>query len=152
MDKIMMVKSKYPSNLPCKKFKNLDFKCFGEYSQQNMFEFCDKNFPKNDGRDENANCKDDENFCFMCCEAQLKQYEDQRDECDKMCDHEMLRRENEKNEREDTTKRRHGEKHWEKNETCHKNDKEVMITTNNNNNTTNVVIVKKNKKGNKMKF
>ena len=96
LDKILMIKSKYPSKLPCKKLQNLEFKCFGEFSHEEMIDFCDRNFPTKENIDENANCREEENFCFMCCDVQLKEFDDERNECEKMCDHEMIRREDER--------------------------------------------------------
>ena len=96
LDKILMIKSKYPSKLPCKKLQNLEFKCFGEFSHEEMIDFCDRNFPAKENIDENANCREEENFCFMCCDVQLKEFDDERNECEKMCDHEMIRREDER--------------------------------------------------------
>lgn len=95
LDKIFMMKSKYPSKVPCRRIKDMEFKCFGNVSLEIRDKFCDRNLPKHENRDENLECKDEQNFCFVCCDFQLQESEEERQDCAKMCDHEMMRRESE---------------------------------------------------------
>ena len=44
--------------------------------------------------EENIHCRDPENFCFMCCDIQFRDYDQEREQCEDSCDEVMLKQEN----------------------------------------------------------
>jgi len=55
-------------------------------TKQGLYSYCDTNFI--DDYAKNAECKDPENFCYICCENEYgNMYLKKRDQCYEMCDH-----------------------------------------------------------------
>lgn len=57
-------------------------------------DFCDEHFKGSQKIEENLNCKEEDNFCFVCCEVLLFD-DEQRENCEKQCDQALLRKKQE---------------------------------------------------------
>jgi len=55
-------------------------------SKKQLVDYCNANFV--DDFSKNAECRDPENFCYICCENEYgNMYLKRRDQCYEMCDH-----------------------------------------------------------------
>lgn len=107
LDKIALLRNKSNLKIPCSKQK-IDFQCYDDINKDKRTNFCNLNFKK---IDEQISCQEEENFCFMCCEALLNDYEEEIEKCEKTCNQKELKKENGKLQ-----------KHKEfKNESCNPN-------------------------------
>lgn len=66
------------------------------FVQEKANDFCDEHFKGNQKIEENLNCKEEDNFCFVCCEVQFSD-DEQRERCENQCDQILLKK-NQKNQ------------------------------------------------------
>ena len=84
-EEVQMIRMKIAKELFKSKKKGNLSECTPNSSQEHIDTYCNKNF--HDDVDDNRDCKDSDEFCYMCCENEFgEMWGKDRDSCFKSCE------------------------------------------------------------------